>query len=165
MGGCLHNATWSQALARCNEYGARLCTRHELQVNTNSGCGHDSELVWVWEACDHSSPHSTHVAANGGNIKEYACDMDSVLHAVRCCADDERRSTVAATVATATVTTAIAAAAVTTAITTAVAATTITSAAVAATVTATVAAAITTADPVSSQLNKELHSAWMGLRS
>ena len=66
----MHSATWFEARDRCNQYGARLCTRRELQVNKNSGCGHDAELVWVWEACEHSGPTVTHVAASGGNIKE-----------------------------------------------------------------------------------------------
>ena len=56
MGGCLHEATWLQAEARCRQYGARLCTRHELPVNQRSGCGHDSEYVWAWEECAHQTP-------------------------------------------------------------------------------------------------------------
>ena len=34
---------------RCSPVHARA----ELPVNKNSGCGHDAELVWVWEECDH----------------------------------------------------------------------------------------------------------------
>ena len=56
MGGCLHNATWLQAEARCRQYGARLCTRAELPVNQNSGCGHDAEYVWTWDECAHQTP-------------------------------------------------------------------------------------------------------------
>ena len=83
MGGCLHSATWHEALARCNEHGARLCTRAELPVNERSGCGHDAELVWVWEACDHSGSSQHHVAAVGSNVNEYVCHDASQLHAVR----------------------------------------------------------------------------------
>ena len=53
LGGCLMSATWSEALARCNLYGARLCTLAELPVNKGGGCGLDAKLVWVWEACEH----------------------------------------------------------------------------------------------------------------
>ena len=53
IGGCLHEATWTEAEARCRQHGARLCTRAELPVNQRSGCGHDAELVWVWEECNH----------------------------------------------------------------------------------------------------------------
>ena len=56
MGGCLHEATWLEAEGRCRQYGARLCTRNELQVNQRSGCGHDAEYVWVWEECEHQMP-------------------------------------------------------------------------------------------------------------
>ena len=72
MGGCLHSATWAEALARCNAYGARLCTVIELPINQNSGCGHDDELVWVWNECDHASATSRHVAAQGGNVNNGA---------------------------------------------------------------------------------------------
>ena len=62
MGGCLHNATWTEAEARCRQYGARLCTQRELPVNHRSGCGHDAELVWVWEQCEHTYSEEHRVA-------------------------------------------------------------------------------------------------------
>ena len=71
----MHNATWADAEARCRQYGARLCTRAELPVNKNSGCGHDAELVWVWEQCDHSvAPEYVCAVENG------ACNCDGVVH-------------------------------------------------------------------------------------
>ena len=88
MGGCLHSATWSEAEARCRQYGARLCTRQELPVNQRSGCGHDAEYVWVWEQCEHNSTQQYRVATRGDNVNEYSCDAITVLHAVRCCADE-----------------------------------------------------------------------------
>ena len=88
MGGCLHSATWDEALARCNAYGARLCTLIELPVNQNSGCGHDDELVWVWNECDHSSLTPRHVAAQGGDTRFTRCADSSTQYAVRCCADE-----------------------------------------------------------------------------
>jgi hypothetical protein len=67
IGGCLHNATWIEANRRCREHGARLCTRQELAINKNSGCGHDAELVWVWEQCGHP-PESEFVCSGEDGI-------------------------------------------------------------------------------------------------
>ena len=84
IGGCLHEATWSQAEARCRQYGARLCTWRELAVNKNSGCGHDAEYVWVWEECKHDGAGEHRVAAIGDRVfaHEYECLPVSELHAV-----------------------------------------------------------------------------------
>eukprot|EP00964_Phaeocystis_antarctica_P164460 scaffold142597_cov127-Phaeocystis_antarctica.AAC.1 len=69
MGGCLYNATWDEALARCNLHGARVCTREELPAARGSGCGHDEALVWVWDECQHADggAGAYHVAVRGGD--------------------------------------------------------------------------------------------------
>ena len=77
MGGCLHNATWDEALARCNEYGARLCTRVELPAVRGGGCGHDEALVWVWDSCAH--PGAYHVAVRGDDNAVFSCSTDATL--------------------------------------------------------------------------------------
>ncbi|EOD05190.1 hypothetical protein EMIHUDRAFT_439025, partial [Emiliania huxleyi CCMP1516] len=49
MGGkCHHNKNFAQASTICEDAGARLCTRAELQGNCarGSGCGHDRDLIW-----------------------------------------------------------------------------------------------------------------------
>lgn len=66
MGGCTHNSTWHEAESQCRQHGARLCTRQELVVNKNSGCGHDAEFVWVWESCNH----------NAATSAEYVCALE-----------------------------------------------------------------------------------------
>ncbi|EOD38826.1 hypothetical protein EMIHUDRAFT_224272 [Emiliania huxleyi CCMP1516] len=50
MGGkCHHNKNFAQASTICEDAGARLCTRAELQGNCarRSGCGHDRDLIWA----------------------------------------------------------------------------------------------------------------------
>ena len=90
MGGCLHNATWEEALARCNLHGARLCTRMELPAVRGGGCGHDEALVWVWDECQHADggAGAYRVSQRGDDSAVYSCDATAALRAVRCCADE-----------------------------------------------------------------------------
>merc|ERR1739841_181755 len=76
MGGCLHNATWDEALARCSLYGARLCTRVELPAVRGGGCGHDEALVWVWDECRHADggAGAYRVSQRGDDSAVYSCD-------------------------------------------------------------------------------------------
>ena len=86
MGGCLHNATWMAANAGA---GTVLQLRVQLSFQKQSGCGHDAELVWAWEECDHDSTAGEYrVAVMGDNSNVYECDPVADLHAVRCCADE-----------------------------------------------------------------------------
>ena len=77
MGGCLNSATWTEAEARCRQYGARLCTRAELPVQHRGGCGHEHGV-----SCDTPS----------GEKKQEECG-DCVALRVACAAQkgDERR--------------------------------------------------------------------------
>ena len=90
MGGCLRQATWLQAFQRCEQYGARLCERHELMAARYTGCSLEDVLVWTWEECAHGSPGEQHVATLGNNHRIYSCVDATELHGVRCCADDAR---------------------------------------------------------------------------
>ena len=47
-GGCVHNATRDEALARCNEHGARLRTREELPPPHTDAKTEDGEQVQTW---------------------------------------------------------------------------------------------------------------------
>ena len=62
MGGCLRQATWLQAFQRCEQYGARLCERHELMAARYTGCSLEDVLVWTWEECAHGSPGEQHLS-------------------------------------------------------------------------------------------------------
>eukprot|EP00964_Phaeocystis_antarctica_P105461 scaffold70469_cov79-Phaeocystis_antarctica.AAC.1 len=90
MGGCLYNATWDEALARCNLHGARLCTRVELPAVRHGGCGHDEALVWAWDECQHADggAGAYRVSQRGDDSAVYSCDATAALRAVRCCADE-----------------------------------------------------------------------------
>jgi len=46
--GCVTEATFDEAVDICAAAGARLCTRDEIRLDCtkNSGCRHDSRLVW-----------------------------------------------------------------------------------------------------------------------
>lgn len=81
------SATWQQAEGRCTQYGARLCTHAELPVTRGGGCGHDDDLVWVWDECNHGLG-SQRVAVRGNENTNYVCDPVATLHVVRCCADE-----------------------------------------------------------------------------
>ena len=73
MGGCLLSATWDEALARCNDHGARLGTRAELPVARGGGCGHDEQYVWAWDECAHADSTAYRVAVRGDDSAVYAC--------------------------------------------------------------------------------------------
>ena len=61
----MHSVTWAAANAHCTDHGVRLCTLSELPVNKGIGCGHDDEMVWVWEPCSHGSSGEHHVTGAG----------------------------------------------------------------------------------------------------
>ena len=88
MGGCMTNATWLEAFVRCEQYGARLCTRNELMAAMGTGCGLDDKLVWTWEECAHGTPFNQRVAAMGNNHQIYGCYEAYEQMGVRCCADE-----------------------------------------------------------------------------
>ena len=88
MGGCLRNATWPEANARCEQYGARLCSLGELSATANTGCNYDTtkDIVWTSEAC-----LVGYEAALSRSSDVHACDSAEKRHAVRCCADETPR--------------------------------------------------------------------------
>ena len=88
MGGCLRNATWPEANARCEQYGARLCSLGELSATANTGCNYDTtkDVVWTSEAC-----LVGYEAALSRSTDVHTCDSAERRHAVRCCADDTPR--------------------------------------------------------------------------
>ena len=85
MGGCLRNATWPEANARCEQYGARLCSLGELSATANTGCNYDTtkDIVWTSEAC-----LVGYEAALSRSTDVHMCDSAEKRHAVRCCADE-----------------------------------------------------------------------------
>ena len=85
MGGCLRNATWPEANARCQQYGARLCSLAELSATANTGCNYDTtkDVVWTSEACSVG-----YEAALSRSIDVRTCDFAEKRNAVRCCADE-----------------------------------------------------------------------------
>ena len=88
MGGCLPRATWLEAFQRCEQYGARLCTRFEVEAAKGTGCNLDDQMIWTWEECQHGTPGEQHVAAMGNNHRIYTCAEPTTLYGVRCCADE-----------------------------------------------------------------------------
>ena len=83
MGGCMVNATWREAFGRCQQYGARLCTRVELMAARFTGCGLDDQLVWTWEECNHGQPGEQHVAVLGTNDRIFSCRESGEQFGVR----------------------------------------------------------------------------------
>jgi hypothetical protein len=53
----LQDATFAEASAVCEEDGARLCTKAEIQADctAGTGCGHDADLIWTGEKCNGDS--------------------------------------------------------------------------------------------------------------
>ena len=82
------NATWREAFERCQQYGARMCTRNELMAARFTGCGLDDQLVWTWEECAHGQPGEQHIAALGNNENIFGCREAFYRYGVRCCADE-----------------------------------------------------------------------------
>merc|ERR1712048_956764 len=56
--GCVHDATYEEAVMTCTGDGARLCTMEEMQgmCTAGTGCGHDSDMVWVSEGTGTAQP-------------------------------------------------------------------------------------------------------------
>ena len=85
MGGCLRNATWPEANARCQQYGARLCSLAELSATANTGCNYDTtkDVVWTSDSCSVG-----YEAALSRSTDVRTCDFAEKRNAVRCCADE-----------------------------------------------------------------------------
>ena len=51
--GCVHAATYDQAVAMCAADGARLCTVEEMEAGCTmgTGCDHDVDMIWTSEPC------------------------------------------------------------------------------------------------------------------
>ena len=91
MGGCLSYATYSEAVARCDQYGARLCNVQEQAVVAGTGCGYDSDKVKVWAAASCGLGATHHLVMLSRKADEAECSDDASPQAVRCCADDFHR--------------------------------------------------------------------------
>ena len=81
-------ATHAEASGQCTAYGARLCTKGEIQADetTGTGCSQDGMKIWTSSPCD-SRPNMHWVLdGNGNSAATCAADSDDSHH-IRCCAD------------------------------------------------------------------------------
>jgi len=93
---CFHESTFEEAADICARNGGRLCTKEELEFGcaSQSGCGHDQDLVWsgtIWNATENAGHQ--HMIACGSSEQPCAgyarLADDFETHEVRCCADNE----------------------------------------------------------------------------
>jgi len=97
--GCSGQLSWSDARARCQAGGARLCSAAELVADEAraTGCNYDTALVWSQDRCDRNDDFrsdAAHVAAWGSSLmgnRTYCLNGTALggktTAAVRCCAD------------------------------------------------------------------------------
>jgi hypothetical protein len=104
---------WAHADQMCKQAGSRLCTVRELllDVTAGTGCQHDGELIWTFEACmqvgaDFAVSRETttgyHIVAQGGTARgREACpdqcgavpDGTACICTPRCAPDTHRDQT------------------------------------------------------------------------
>ena len=94
---CYHANTFREAIGICNNAGARLCTKEELELGCTGGigCFHDFDFVWsstIYDAADDTgSPDPQHMIVCGASST--SCAGGTLLtnndqdHRVRCCSD------------------------------------------------------------------------------
>ena len=90
---CGDELTWIEATAFCENVGARLCTRGELQNDEarGTGCSGDRNLVWSSTPCDvEGSYYQTYGSSRQNG--EY-CAVHTETTKARCCSDVRMPST------------------------------------------------------------------------
>jgi hypothetical protein len=83
LGGCATSVTWLDAFNKCQQHGARLCTRQELMAAKETGCGLDGSLIWTWDECAHAKAFNQRIVATGNNHKIYQCAEAYEPHGAR----------------------------------------------------------------------------------
>lgn len=87
---CYHAQNFTSALKICNDNGARLCTKVELEAKCtqNSGCEHDRDLVWSSSAHDDPDGHWVGCGSPDSDCKgQEHFAWDNEIHEVSCCSD------------------------------------------------------------------------------
>ena len=89
-GECFGAGTFDQAVTKCSDNGARLCTYNEIvsHCTQGSGCGYDKSFVWVvTETAEVVCGSSKKLNACGG---QSATVPKTDTYNIRCCSDTEK---------------------------------------------------------------------------
>jgi hypothetical protein len=92
LGGCSGFLTFTAAQGFCEDAGARLCSKTELQNDEAraTGCSYDAKFIWSSDSCANGE-HAMALGASWAGTAE-GCAASSEQHNVRCCADSETPS-------------------------------------------------------------------------